>query len=236
MSVHTPLEIDRIRAACEAGIWIHEQVPELLRPGMTERELLAALSERFAIRFEPSYAYKPAGNWDVRNRDGTHANGYHAAVTDRPFRDGDYVARGTSGVSFLGYGGDVDRGWHLGEPSRDAQRLYEITWECNQAMAEQIRPGGRCSDVYAACAAVELRHGLPERCAGRVGHGLRNTGGLSVHPDNHTILEPNMVISIEPMFATEYGWFVLEDQYLVTDSGREALHRTASPELPVIAA
>ena len=83
---------------------------------------------------------------------------------------------------------------------------------------------------------VERRHGLPERRAGRVGHGLRNTGGLSVHPDNHTVLEPNMVISVEPMFATEYGWFDLEDQYLVTASGREALHRTASPELPVISA
>jgi Xaa-Pro aminopeptidase len=114
--------------------------------------------------------------------------------------------------------------------------MYAITWECNQAMAERIGPGARCSDIYAACAAVERRHGLPERRAGRIGHGLRNTGGLSVHPDNHTRLEPNMVISVEPMFATEYGWFVLEDQYLVTESGREALHRIASPELPVIGA
>ena len=32
------------------------------------------------------------------------------------------------------------------------------------------------------------------------------------------------------------GWFVLEDQFLITDSGREALHRTATPDLPVIPA
>jgi Xaa-Pro aminopeptidase len=54
-------------------------------------------------------------------------------------------------------------------------------------MAEQIRPGNRCSDVYAAYARVAAARGLPERRAGRVGHGLRNTGGLSVHPDCHTV-------------------------------------------------
>jgi Xaa-Pro aminopeptidase len=236
MSIHTPLEIARIRKACEAGVWVHDQVPDVLRPGMTECELLAALGERFAGKYGPDYAYEATGNWDVRNRDGTDANVYHAAITDRPYRDGDFVARGSSGVSCRGYGGDVDRCWHVGKPSPQVLSLYAITWECNQAMAERIAPGARCSDVYAAGAAVERRHGLPERRAGRVGHGLRNTGGLSVHPDNHTPLEPNMVISVEPMFATEYGWFVLEDQYLVTETGREALHRTASPDLPVVKA
>jgi Xaa-Pro aminopeptidase len=103
-------------------------------------------------------------------------------------------------------------------------------------MAEAIAPGARCSDIYQACAAVEQRYGLPERRAGRVGHGLRNTGGLSGHPDNHTVLEPNMVISVEPMFATDDGWFDLEDQYLVTESGRELLHPMAPAELPVIPA
>jgi Xaa-Pro aminopeptidase len=236
MSVHTPLEIERMRAACKAAIWIHDQTPEVLRAGLTERQVLTALRERFAARYGPDYTYEAAGNWDVRNRDGGDANVYHAAVTDRRYRDGDFVARGSSGVSYLGYGGDVDRCWCIGEPSRDVLRLYAITWECNQAMAERVAPGARCSDIYAAGAAVERRHGLPERRAGRVGHGFRNTGGLSVHPDNHTVLEPNMVISVEPMFATEYGWFVLEDQFLVTDTSREALHRTAPPDLPVIPA
>jgi Xaa-Pro aminopeptidase len=101
-------------------------------------------------------------------------------------------------------------------------------------MAEAIAPGNRCSDIYQAGVAVERRHNLPERRAGRIGHGLRNSGGLSVHPDNHTVLEPGMVISVEPMFATEYGWFDLEDQYLVTAEGREVLHPLAPEALPVI--
>jgi Xaa-Pro aminopeptidase len=234
MSVHTPMEIARIRKACEAGLWIHDQVPELLRPGMTERELLAALRERFATAYGEGYRYEAEGAWDVRNRRCGDSNIYHAGPTNRPYRVGDYVSRGTSGASYRGYGGDIDRSWHVGPPAAEVLRLYQITWECNQAMAEAIMPGNRCSDIYAACAAIERRHGLPERRAGRVGHGLRNSGGLSVHPDNHTILEPSMVISVEPMFATQDGWFDLEDQYLVTASGREILHAPATPDLPVI--
>ena len=53
-----------------------------------------------------------------------------------------------------------------------------------------------------------------------------------MHPDNHTVLEPNMVISVEPMFATDDGWFDLEDQYLVTATGREILHAPAMRRAP----
>jgi ectoine hydrolase len=234
MSVHTPLEIDRIRKACRAGAWIHAQVPEILRAGMSERELLTVLSGRFAVAFGAGYDYESAGAWDVRNRTAGDSNLFHAAVTDRVFQPGDYVARATSGASYCGYSGDVDRGWSLGDPSPEVRRFYEITWECNQAMAAAIKPGNLCSDIYDACVGVERRYGLPERRAGRVGHRLRNTGGLSVHPDNHAVLEPNMVISVEPMFATEDGWFALEDQFLVTGSASEPLHETAARELPVI--
>jgi Xaa-Pro aminopeptidase len=234
MSVHTPYEIAQIRKACEAGVWIHDQVPHVLRAGLTERELFTALRDRFATRWNDGYAYQPDGWWDVRNPTAGDFNLFHAATTDRPYRPGDFVSRGSSGVTYRGYVGDVDRSWSVGPPSPEVLCLYQITWECNRAMAEAIAPGNRCSDIYQAGVAVERRHNLPERRAGRIGHGLRNSGGLSVHPDNHTVLEPGMVISVEPMFATEDGWFDLEDQYLVTAEGQEALHPLAPEALPVI--
>jgi Xaa-Pro aminopeptidase len=101
-------------------------------------------------------------------------------------------------------------------------------------MADQIKPGNRCSDIYRACIEVEQRHGRPAREVGRVGHGLRNTGGLSVFPSNHTILEPNMIISVEPMTSTIYGWITVEEQYVVTATGAEILHEPAPEHLPVI--
>jgi Xaa-Pro aminopeptidase len=68
--------------------------------------------------------------------------------------------------------------------------------------------------VYAASAVIERRFGLMLGRAGRPGHGLRNTRGVSVHPDNHTVLEPGMILSVEPMFGTRHGFDGLEDQWV----------------------
>jgi Xaa-Pro aminopeptidase len=159
---------------------------------------------------------------------------YHHGVTDRVFRQGDQVCRGTSGAHYRGYGGDIDRIWYLGPPPDIVRRWYRITWECNRAMAGLIRPGARCSDVYAGSMEVERKFGLVPGRSGRRGHGLRNTGGLSVHPDNHTVLEPGMILSVEPMFGNRYGFYDLEDQYVVTERGAECLHEPAPEELPVV--
>jgi Xaa-Pro aminopeptidase len=235
MSVLTPWEVEQLRAACVAADWIHAQVAELLHPGMTERAFFASLEERFRARYDEPYTYTATGVWDVRNAaDPSTSNLFHAVVTDRPYRPGDVVMRGYSGVGFRGYIADTDRVWAIGAPTSTVRDLYALTWECNRVMAETIRPGVRCADVYEAGARVEATHGRAPRLTGRTGHGLRNTGAISVHPDCQTVLEPGMVISVEPMFPTVHGFFDLEDQYLVTEQGAECLHDPAPAELPVV--
>ena len=234
MAVQTPLEIERVRLACRAGQWIHEQVPEVLRAGLTERQLFAGLAEAFHTRFGAGYSYSPEGGWDVRNQSHNDYNTYHGVTTDRPYRAGDCVCRGTSGASYRGYGGDIDRVWYLGNPPEAVLTSYRKAWECNQAMAAAIKPGARCSDVYQAGVVVEKKFGGPIGQSGRRGHGVRNTAGLSVYPDNHIVLEPGMIISVEPMFGNEYGFFDLEDQYLLKETGAECLCDPAPERLPCI--
>ena len=235
LQIHTPLEIEWARRACQAGVWIHTQVPAILRIGMTEREFVAELAAAFHTQYPTSeYTYSPIGAWDIRNPRDTDSALFHAIATERVFRPGDTIARCLSGVSYCGYWGDVDRVWHLGMPDSEVVRWYQITWECIRAMEQVIRPGVRCSEIYAACAAFEARYQLPVRLTGRVGHGLFNSGGISVHPDCHLELEPGMIVSCEPMYANQWGWFDLEDQYVVTATGCEALHASAPPSLPII--
>jgi len=236
MTVQTPLEIERTRIACQAAVWIHDQVLQVLRPGLTEREFLAVLSANFAAQFGVDYSYRPTGNWDVRNEARRDYNLHHHIATDRKYQAGDQICRGTSGASYLGYAGDVDRIWYLGEPPAVVRDAYRITWECNRAMAEQIKPGNLCSDVHAALVRVTDRHNFQRPLAGRNGHGIHNTGDISVHPDNHTVLEPGMIVSVEPMFGNRFGYYDLEDQYVVTPTGRDPLHELAPEEMPVIRA
>ena len=236
MSIHTPLEIERLRIACAAGVAVHAMVPEVLETGLTERDFLERLAQRFASRFGEGYSWRRDGGWDVRNPDGSDSNPFHSEITRRRFRAGDQVFRGRSGATYRGYHADIDRIWFLGKPPPVVRDWYRMTWECNRAMAEKIRPGNPCSDIYRAARPVEERYGIAERQGGRIGHGYRNTGGLSVHPDNHTILQPGMIISVEPMYANAHGFYDLEDQYLVTETGAECLHELAPEQLPVIPA
>jgi Xaa-Pro aminopeptidase len=90
MSVHTDLEIERLRSACEAGIAVHDMVPSILRAGMTERVVLDELSHRFRERFPtPDHSYQPAGGWDVRNSSRADSNPFHTEISDRAFRGRD---------------------------------------------------------------------------------------------------------------------------------------------------
>jgi len=205
-----------------------------MAPGVTERELADRLADAFRLHFKQGYSYRSEGGWDVRNERYGEYNTYHYPTTDRPYRIGDHVCRGTSGASFRGFMGDVDRMWYLGRPPDPVRKWHRWAFECNRAMTAAIRPGARCSDIYNAGARIDLAFGLPPPASGRRGHGLRHIGNLSVHQDNHTILEPGMIISVEPMHGNKYGYFDLEDQHLVTATGVECLHEPASDVLPCI--
>jgi Xaa-Pro dipeptidase len=231
MSIHTEEEIRRLRRACEAADWVHREVPKVLRAGITERELAQGMAQRFSTHFGPEYAYDAMGHWDVRNVAGRDSITYHTRLADRVYRAGDLVARGYSGASYLGYGADIDRTWFVGVPPKAIADWYHTAWECSQAMIEVVAPGRTCAEIYEACISIERQHGRPKRQVGRVGHGLRNTGGLSVFPSNQTVLEPNMVISVEPMTNTEYGWITVEEQLLVTATGAEILNARAPEQL-----
>ena len=122
MSVHTPLEIERLRAACQAGTWVHDRVPELLEAGITERALFERLAESFAASYGEGYDYTPHGAWDVRNAEAGDSNMFHDVITDRVYRKGDQLFRAHAGVTYRGYFADVDRIWYLGKPPQAVAR------------------------------------------------------------------------------------------------------------------
>ncbi|MEW6524417.1 MAG: M24 family metallopeptidase [Bacillota bacterium] len=71
--------------------------------------------------------------------------------------------------------------------------------------------------------------------AGRCGHGLGllSTEPPHIAPYDHTMLEPGMVINIEPGVVSEHGVFCVEENVLVTETGYEILSG-ASRELYVV--
>ena len=73
--------------------------------------------------------------------------------------------------------------------------------------------------------------------AGRLGHGLgmQLTEGLSLTAKDRTVLQPGMVITLEPGVETAPGRnMVHEENIVITEGAPRVLSPLSGPDLPVI--
>ncbi len=127
----------------------------------------------------------------------------HGIPNDKPLREGDIV---NIDVTLIvdGWHGDASRMYAIGEVSRKAERLMEVTYESLNRAIAVVRPGARLGDIgHAIQSFAEAEHFSVVRdfC----GHGL----GQEFHappnvlhygrPGEGIELRPGMIFTIEPM-------------------------------------
>ena len=166
----------------------------------------------------------------------TSGKGNYDLVTkppdDRPIQKGEMVWM-DAGCTVSGYWSDFSRAGVVGEPSAQqahAQELiHQITWEA----VKKVRPGITASSIARFCYERLAQVDFPitssiGALASRIGHGvglnITEPPHLGVHDD--TVLEPGMVITLEPGVATEYGTFHIEENIVVTAEGCEVLSQS----------
>jgi methionyl aminopeptidase len=127
----------------------------------------------------------------------------HGIPNAVPLQEGDIVGI-DCGVLYKGYYGDAARTFAVGEVGEEAKRLLKVTQEALRLAIEQVRPGGRLSDIgYAVQHYAESQgYSVVREFSG---HGI----GTSLHEDpqvpNYGLpgkgpkLRPGMVLAIEPM-------------------------------------
>ena len=125
------------------------------------------------------------------------------------------------------------------EPPDDAaRRAYHTLYAATQAGLAASRPGAACADLYHAMNRVIASFGGGDAEAGRLGHGLgmRLTEWPSLTPGDHTVLEPGMVLTLEPGLEMAPGRIMVHEENIVgRQDGPELLTRPAAPDLPVLA-
>jgi len=127
----------------------------------------------------------------------------HGMPNDKPLRIGDII---NIDVTLIvdGWHGDTSRMYSVGEVSRRAQRLMDVTYESLVRGIAAVKPGNTTGDIGAAiqtfaeaerCSVVRdfCGHGL-----GRVFHDRPNILHYG-EPGEGVILEPGMLFTIEPM-------------------------------------
>lgn len=150
-----------------------------------------------------------------------------------PLRAGDVLMLDT-GATFKGYYCDFDRNWAFGHASDAARVAYQTLYRATDAALDVIRPGVAARDVWAAMQKVIDQ---PGGDVGRYGHGLgmQLTEPPSMIDFDDTILQANMVITLEPSMVVEGDRIMVHEENLVIrEDGPEMLSRRAAPELPIL--
>ena len=222
-------EIALIRRAVALGASLFNVARERIRPGVTEVEVAAALE------YEARRTGAEGMSFPTILASGTRSAIVHGRASGARIPAGGFVVC-DFGVILAGYCSDRTRTVHVGQPTDEARSLYASVLEAQQAAIAAVRPGATAADVDAAARQVLRRRKLARYFTHSTGHGL----GLEIHEaprlaaEQDQILEPGMVITIEPGVYIPGRWGVrIEDVVVVTASGCEILNPT-DKELVII--
>lgn len=211
-SVASEEELDRVERAGEVldeGMWA---LDEAIEPGVTERDLSAALGEACAdaggvltvdyVSSAPMTGAEPGEPLPWKQ------------PSSRSVRDGDVVTTEIS-AGYLGYGAQVHRPYAVGESPTDTYRdLFAVAERSYEALLDALQPGNTAADVAAATSPIQ---NSPYKVYDVVVHGY---GGAYRHPfvgvpasnywpgadDPLTAdwtFEPGMVVVVQPNVVTE---------------------------------
>jgi len=218
--IKDPLEIEKIRASLRVTEEVLTAVWERVRPGMREVDLAWEIESSIRTRGAQAVSFPPivAG--------GPNAALPHAVPTPRSIAPGETVVLDL-GSKLDHYCSDMTRTWIPGNPEPKVRRIYRIVREAQLAAQSVIRAGADSVEVDAVARKIIGDAGFGD-C---FGHGLGHGVGLAVHERpglrkrNPTVLEENMVVTVEPgIYLPGYGGVRLENMVRVTSEGCEVLN------------
>ena len=163
---------------------------------------------------------------------GINTDGAHNPVTSRRIERGDILSLNCFPMP-SGYYTALERTLFAEECSDAHMRLWNINVEVHEAGIALIKPGARCCDIAAELNTIYERYGLLQNRTFGYGHSFGvlchyhgREAGLELREDVPTVLEPNMVVSMEPMIMIPggepgAGGYREHDILVVTEDGAE---------------
>lgn len=225
-------EIELIRAGAAVadvgGYAIRDAVAE------GRREIDIAMAGRDAMEVEiarrfPDAEYRDTWVWF---QSGLNTDGAHNPVTARRLQRGDILSLNTFPM-ISGYYTALERTLFVQEVDDASREIWEANVRAHELGISAIRPGMRCCDVteevnrfFAERHLLQYRSFGYGHSFGVLSHYYGREAGLELREDVETVLEPGMVVSMEPMLTIPEGQpgaggYREHDILIVTEEGAE---------------
>ena len=218
-AIKEPEELEKIRKAVEIADSGFDHILKYVKVGQTEEEIAIELEfhMRKAGASGPSFDFIAASGWRSAMP--------HGVASSKTIEKGDSFTL-DFGAIYQGYCSDITRTIVFGEPDEKQRQIYEIVLKAQQAAIEAVKPGVTGKDVDAVARDVITEAGYGDY----FGHGLGHSVGLAIHenprcsPNDDTVIESGMVITVEPgIYLPGWGGVRIEDIVVVTKNGCEVL-------------
>ncbi|WP_448316207.1 M24 family metallopeptidase [Streptomyces sp. CO7] len=218
-AVKDAVELERMAAAGAAADAAFAGIRQVRFAGRREEEIAADLAGLLRGFGHEQVDFTVVGS-------GPNGANPHHEAGERVVEEGDMVVLDFGGLMH-GYGSDISRTVHVGEPTEEERRVHDIVREAQEAGFRAVRPGAACQDVDRAARAVITEAGYGEYFIHRTGHGI----GVTTHEPPYMIegerqpLVPGMCFSVEPGIYLPGRFGVrIEDIVTVTEGGGRRLN------------
>ena len=223
-------EIKKIEKAAQIVSDVFEILPSIISVDDSERGVARKLKEEILKRGADNIPYLPvvSGVGGVSQIIGN--------PTNKLISSGNFLFVDT-GATFDGYFCDFDRNFTIGTALDDVRKINEILWHATEEGIKNLVPGAKTRDVWKKINKKIEDFGFLVQGEGRYGHGvgLQLTEPPSISSFDKTIIQENMVLTIEPSIEYEPGKIIVhEENILVSKEGPILLSRRAPKELPQI--
>ena len=188
-----------------------EEIVKNIKEGATELEI--AITGRDKMEKEIAKTYPDAEYMDtwVWFQSGINTDGAHNPKTNRKLVNGDILSLNTFPM-ISGYYTALERTLFLDNVNDESLKAWEANVKVHKRGLELIKPGVKCSDIcnelnelFAELGYLQYRTFGYGHSFGVLSHFYGREAGLELREDIDTILEENMVISMEPMILIPEG-------------------------------
>ncbi|MFB1025566.1 MAG: aminopeptidase P family protein [Octadecabacter sp.] len=225
-------EITLIRAGANVADVGGYAIKEAVKVGA--REIDVAMAGRDAMELEiarrfPDAEYRDTWVWF---QSGMNTDGAHNPVTSRKLERGDILSLNTFPM-ISGYYTALERTMFVGEVDDASLKIWEANVAAHEYGMSLLVPGAKCSDIthkindfFAERQLLQYRTFGYGHSVGVLSHYSGREAGLELREDVDTVLQPGMVISMEPMLTIGdgnpgAGGYREHDILVIKDDGNE---------------
>lgn len=217
--IKTPLEIEYIKRASSIADEAFKKTMPYLLPGVKESEIRAHLNYFIQLLggFKESF--------DIIIASGPRSAMPHAMTSQEIIKEHDLIIL-DFGASYNGYCSDCTRTIIIGEPDERQKNIYNLVEEGQKIALSMVKPGIPCKELDMAVRKFFEASGYKEEFGHSLGHGV----GLVLHEGpamnslNEGLLEPGMVLTVEPgLYFQGWGGVRIEDMVVITENGFEVI-------------